>query len=69
MVISNPLKNFFTKFTKKSYKRNKNMSKSEISAFFRQVFANNFFCTFWKIFQRIWNHREILRFFVPFLFC
>jgi hypothetical protein len=40
-----------------------NMSKSEKSAFFRHVFANNFF---WYIFskysQRIRNQREILRF-------
>ncbi len=40
-----------------------NMSKSRKSAYFRHVFDNNFF---WYIlltlFQRIWNHREILGF-------
>ncbi len=35
-----------------------NMSKSEKSAYFRHVFANNFF-------QRIRNHRKILRFLIP----
>ncbi len=57
------------KCTKKSYKQNKfdEMSKSEKSAFFRQVFANNFFCyIFSKLFQRIQNQREILRFLTPF---
>jgi hypothetical protein len=45
-----------------------NMSKSEKSAFFRHVFANNFFwCIFSKLFQRIRNQREILRFLTPFL--
>jgi hypothetical protein len=39
------------------------MSKSEKSAFFRHVFANNFFWyIFSKLFQRIRNQREILRF-------
>jgi hypothetical protein len=38
------------------------MSKSEKSAFFRHIFANNFFvCIFSKLFQRIQNQREILR--------
>jgi hypothetical protein len=45
-----------------------NMSKSEKSAFFRHIFAYNFF---WyilsKLFQRIRNQREILRFLTPFL--
>jgi hypothetical protein len=46
----------------------KNMSKNEKSAFFRHVFANNFFwCIFSKLFQRIQNQREILRFLTPFL--
>jgi hypothetical protein len=41
-----------------------NMSKSEKSAYFRHVFANNFFrFIFSKLFQRIQNQREILRFF------
>ncbi len=55
---------------KKSYKQNKltNMSKSQKSAFFRHVFANNFFCVhFFKFFQQIPNQREILRFLIPFL--
>jgi hypothetical protein len=43
------------------------MSKSEKSAFFRHVFANNFFwVNFSKPFQRIRNQREILRFLTPF---
>ncbi len=46
----------------KSYKQTSltNMSKSVKSAYFRHVFANNFF---WCIFQRIQNQREILGFF------
>jgi hypothetical protein len=44
-----------------------NMSKSEKSAFFRHVFANNFFWyIFSKLFQRIRIQREILRFLTPF---
>ncbi len=44
------------------------MSKSEKSAYFRHFFANNFFwCIFSKLFQRIRNQREILRFLTPFL--
>jgi hypothetical protein len=44
------------------------MSKSVKSAFFRHVFANNFFwCIFSKLFQGIRNQREILRFLTPFL--
>jgi hypothetical protein len=43
------------------------MSKSEKSAFFRHVFADNFFwVNFSKFFQRIRNQREILRFLTPF---
>ncbi len=47
------------------------MSKSEKSAFFCHVFANNFFWyIFSKLFQRIRNQREILRFLTPFsMFC
>ncbi len=45
------------------------MSKSEKSAYFCHVFANNFFlCMFLKLFQRIQNQREILCFFYKFLF-
>jgi hypothetical protein len=45
-----------------------NTSKSEKSAYFRHVFANNFFwCIFSKLFQRIRNQREILRFLTPIL--
>jgi hypothetical protein len=44
-----------------------NMIKSEKSAFFRHVFANNFFWyIFSKLFQRIRNQREILRFLILF---
>jgi hypothetical protein len=44
------------------------MSKSEKGAFFRHIFANNFFwCIFSKLCQRIRNHREILRFLTPYL--
>jgi hypothetical protein len=44
-----------------------NINKSEKSAFFRHVFANNFFWyIFSKLFQRIRNQREILRFLTPF---
>jgi hypothetical protein len=40
------------------------MSKSEKSAYFRHVFANNFFlCIFSNLFRQIGNQREILRFF------
>jgi hypothetical protein len=43
------------------------MSKSEKSAFFRHVFAYNFFLVhFSKLFQRIRYQREILRFLTPF---
>ncbi len=45
-----------------------NMSKSEISAYFRHVFSNNFFVfIFSKLFQRIQNQREILHFLIPIL--
>jgi hypothetical protein len=44
------------------------MSKSEKRAFFRQIFANNFFMVhFSKLFQRIRHQLEILRFFIPIL--
>ncbi len=44
-LISNPLKKLLKNAPKKSYKQTSltNMSKSEKSAYFRQVFANNFF--------------------------
>ncbi len=39
------------------------MSKSRKSAYFRHMFAYNFFWfIFFKLFQRSWNRREILRF-------
>ncbi len=41
-----------------------NMSKSENSAYFRHVFANNFFwCKFSEYFQWIRNQHKIQRFF------
>jgi hypothetical protein len=44
------------------------MSKSLKSAYFRHIFANNFFwCIFSKLFQQIRNQREILRFLMPIL--
>ncbi len=44
------------------------MRKSEKSAYFRHVFANNFFLSiFSKLFQRIRNQREILRFLTPYM--
>jgi hypothetical protein len=44
------------------------MSKSEKSAYFLHVIANNIFCCiFSKLFQRIRNQREILRFLIPIL--
>jgi hypothetical protein len=47
-----------------------NMSKSINSAYFRHVFANNFFwCIFSKNFHRIHNQRDILSFFIPILNC
>jgi hypothetical protein len=43
------------------------MSNSKKRAFFRHVLANNFFLVhFFKLFQRIRNQREILRFLTPF---
>jgi hypothetical protein len=43
-----------------------NISKSEKSAYFRHIFANNFFWVhFSNLFQRIRNQREILRFLIP----
>ncbi len=38
-----------------------NMSKSRISAYFRHVFANNFFGTFFKTFKRIWYFFQTLK--------
>ncbi len=44
-----------------------NMSTSEKRAYFRHVFANNFFwCIFSNLFQRIRNQREILHFLYPY---
>jgi hypothetical protein len=43
------------------------MSKSEKSAYLRQVFADNLLAHFFKLFLRIRNQREILRFFIPIL--
>ena len=43
------------------------MSKSEKSAYLRQVFADNLSAHFFKLFLRIRNQREILRFFIPIL--
>jgi hypothetical protein len=44
------------------------MSKSEKSAYFRHVFANNFFLVhFSNLFQLIRYQREILRFLIPIL--
>ncbi len=47
MLISNPLK-MFTKIHKKVKSKTSltNMSKSEKSAYFRNIFANNFFGKF-----------------------
>jgi hypothetical protein len=45
-----------------------NRSKSEKSAYFRHVFANNFFwVNFFKTFSTNSNQREILRFLIPIL--
>jgi hypothetical protein len=44
------------------------MSKSENSACFHHVFANNFIGAFFQnLFQRIRSQREILRFLIPIL--
>ncbi len=69
-LISNPLEKLLKNAPKKVISKTSftNMSKSEKSAFFRHIFANNFFwCIFSKLFQRIRNQREILRFLTPFL--
>jgi hypothetical protein len=58
-LMMNPLKKFFNNAPRKSLT---NMTKSGESAYFRHVFANNFFwCNFLKLFQRIQNQREIQR--------
>jgi len=45
-----------------------NIGKSEKSAYFYHIFANNFFgCIFTKLFQQDRNQREILRFLIPIL--
>ncbi len=65
-LISNPLKKLLKNAPKKVISKTSltNMSKSEKSAYFRHVFANNFFvCIFSNLFQWIRNQREILRFF------
>jgi hypothetical protein len=60
MLISNVKKKVIRKLSLT------NMSKSGKSAYFRHVFANNFFWyIFYTLFQRIWNQREILRFLIP----
>jgi hypothetical protein len=61
----NPLKKLFKNAPKKVISKTSltYMSKSEKSAYFRHVFANNFFWfIFSKPFQQIRNQREILRF-------
>jgi hypothetical protein len=66
-MISNPLKKFLKMHPKNVISKTSltNMSKSEKSAYFRHVFANNFFwCIFWKLFQQIQNQCKI---FLPFL--
>ncbi len=69
-MISNPLKKLLNTAPKKVISKTSltNMSKSEKSAYFRHVFANNFFwCIFSKLSQRIRHQREILRFLIPIL--
>jgi hypothetical protein len=70
MLISNPLKKLLKNAPKKVISKTSSikMTKSEKSAYFRHVFANNFFwCIFSNLFQRIRNQREILRFLIPIL--
>ncbi len=58
------------KMHKKSYQQKSltNISKKLKRAFSRHNFANNFlWCIFSKLFQRIRNQREILRFLIPIL--
>jgi hypothetical protein len=70
MLISNPLKKLSKNAPKKVISKTSltNMSKSEKSAYFLHVFANNFFWyIFSNFFQQIRNQREILRFLIPIL--
>ncbi len=61
MLISNPLEKFLKKCTQKVLSKTilMNMSKSEKSAYFRHIFANNFFVIFFKTFSKdsesAWN--------------
>jgi hypothetical protein len=69
-LISNPLKTLLKMHQKKVISKTSltNMSKREKSAYFRNVFVNNFFvCVFSKLFQRIRNQHNIWRFLTPFL--
>ena len=54
-LISNPLKKLLKNIQKKVISNTSltNMSKSGKSTYIRQVFANNFFGTLFKLFQRI----------------
>jgi hypothetical protein len=54
MLISNPLEKFLKKCTQKVLSKTilMNMSKSEKSAYFRHIFANNFFVIFFKTFSK-----------------
>ncbi len=59
---------FFTKCTKKVIIKTSltYMSISDNSVYFHHMFANNFIlCIFSKLFKRIQNQREILRFLIP----
>ncbi len=69
-LISNPLKKLLKNAPKKVISKTSltNMSKSEKSAYFRHIFANNLFlCIISNLFQWIQNQREILRFLIPIL--
>jgi hypothetical protein len=64
--VEKVLKNSPKKVTSKTSLTN--MCKSGKSAYFCHVFADNFVLVhFLKLFQRIWNQRENLRFLIPFL--
>ncbi len=70
-LITNPLKMLFKNAPKKVISKTSltNMSKSEKSAYFCHVFANNFFLVrFFKPFQWIRNQHEILRFHISTFF-
>ncbi len=69
-LISNPLKKLLKNAHKKVISKTSltNVSKSEKSAYFRNVFANNsFLMHFSNLFQWIRNQRQILRFLIPIL--